>query len=100
MPPVAEKRPHGAKKAKSEDGMKPLREVYSEAKAKYPVVAADVLASKALQDQFNAYMKAHGQTVHIDCGDHVMFPDRHDAITDRGQHAAIKQAFQLFRGAL
>ena len=45
-------------------------------------------------------MKAHGQTVHIDCGDHVMFPDRHDAITDRGQHAAIKQAFQLFRGAV
>lgn len=34
--------------------------------------AADVLASRKLQEQFNAYMKSKGFPVEIDCGDQVV----------------------------
>ena len=69
-----------------------------ETKLKRPVYAADVLESKPLQDEFNAYMKAHGQSVRIDCGDHVITPNSHDMI--EGTYApGIQDAFKLFRTA-
>ncbi len=70
----------------------------TEKKVLRPLTAADVLASQPLQDQFNAYMKAHGQTVQIHCGDHVIYPERHDAV--RGEDAkGILEAFHLFKTA-
>ncbi len=63
-----------------------------------PLIAADVLASKALQDEFNAYMKAKGQNVEIHCGDHIIFRDRHDAVHEP-EGKEILKAYQLFRAA-
>ncbi len=63
-----------------------------------PLVAADVLESRELQDEFNAYMAAHGQSVHIDCGDHIITPGQHAAI--HGPNAqGILAAYKLFRTA-
>ena len=63
-----------------------------------PLYAADVLESKALQDEFNAYMAAHGQSVRIDCGDHVITPNSHDGIN--GPNAqGILDAYKLFKTA-
>ncbi len=63
-----------------------------------PLAACDVMASQALQDEFNAYMKARGQAVEIHCGDHVIYPDRHDAV--RGPEGKeILRAFHLFKSA-
>jgi hypothetical protein len=67
-------------------------------KVKRPLTAADVMASAALQKEFNEYMKAHGQTVQIDCGDHVIYPDRHEEV--KGPEAKpILDAFHLFKAA-
>jgi len=63
-----------------------------------PIVAADVLASKTLQNEFNDYMKAKGQTVQIDCGDHVIYWDRHDMIP-KAEGQGILAAYHLFRTA-
>ena len=79
--------------------MQGLREVYSAEKKKHPLVAADVLASKALQQEFNDYMRSKGQAVSIDCGDHVIYPDLHDMLVDKTQQDAIRKAYELFRGA-
>jgi hypothetical protein len=65
---------------------------------KRPVVAADVLERKELQVEFNVYMAKHGHNVNIDCGDHEISPNRHDAV--KGPYAdKIKEAYQLFRTA-
>jgi hypothetical protein len=67
-------------------------------KVKRALLAADVLENKALQDEFNAYMAAHAQQVHIDCGDHVIMPNQVEAVS--GPYAAgIKEAYDLFRTA-
>jgi hypothetical protein len=67
-------------------------------KVKRALTAAEVMASAALQKEFNDYMRAHGQTVQINCGDHVIFPDRHDMI--RGPEGKpILEAFHLFKTA-
>lgn len=65
---------------------------------KRQLIAADVLASAALQKEFNEYMAAKGRAVRIDCGDHVIFPGQTAMIA--GKHAAgILDAYTLFRKA-
>jgi len=67
-------------------------------KVKRALLAADVIESKSLQDEFNAYMAAHGQSVRIDCGDHVISPNQHDMI--KGPYAdGILKAYKIFRTA-
>ncbi|MHC4202773.1 MAG: hypothetical protein ACYSU0_22505, partial [Planctomycetota bacterium] len=67
-------------------------------KRKRTLYAADVLASKALQTRFNAYMKSKGHPVDIDCGDRVVHWKSRDAV--RGQQRKdIAAAYKLFRGA-
>lgn len=65
---------------------------------KRPITAADVMASKALQDDFNAYMKEKGQDLRIDCGDRVIHRNRTEMI--RGPEGApILAAYRVFRAA-
>ena len=60
--------------------------------------AADVIASKALQEKFNAYMKSKGQSVQIDCGERVVHWNSHNMV--RGQaNKNIDAAYRLFRTA-
>jgi len=67
-------------------------------KRKRSLYAADVLASKALQTRFNAYMKSKGHPVDIDCGDRVIHWKSRDAV--RGQQRKnIDAAYKLFRTA-
>jgi len=70
-----------------------------EKKVLRPLTAAEVMASGALQDQFNAYMTAHGQSVQIHCGDHVLYPERNDAVPGGEQGKEILEAFHLFKTA-
>jgi hypothetical protein len=68
------------------------------AKVKRAVLAADVIESAPLQKEFNAYMQAHGQSVRIDCGDHVISPNQHEMI--KGPYAdGIMAAYKLLRAA-
>lgn len=60
--------------------------------------AADVIASRALQEEFNAYLKEKGHTNQIDCGDQVVHWKSHDMVRGE-QHKMIKEAFELFRTA-
>ena len=60
--------------------------------------AADIIASPALQQEFNAYMKAKGQDVTLDCGDHVVHWGSTKAVP-RPQARKINEAFVLFRDA-
>ncbi|MDI9403222.1 MAG: hypothetical protein QM516_05060 [Limnohabitans sp.] len=63
-------------------------------------VAADVIASRALQEEFNAYMAAHGHAdVTIDCGDRVVHWYSEAAISDKDLRARIKAAHDLFHDA-
>lgn len=65
---------------------------------KRPITAADVMASKGLQDDFNAYMKEKGCDVRIDCGDRVIHRNRTEMI--RGPEAPpILAAYRMFRAA-
>ena len=67
-------------------------------KRKRSLYACDVLASKALQTQFNAYMKSKGHPVDIDCGDRIVHWKSRDAV--RGQQRKnIAAAHKLFRTA-
>ena len=59
--------------------------------------AADVMASRALQLEFNAYMKAHGHEVDIDCGDGVIHWKSTAAV--RAERRKINEAFVMFRTA-
>lgn len=59
--------------------------------------AADVMASRAWQEKFNAYMKEHGQDVAIDCGDKVIHWKSTAAV--RAERKKINEAFILFRTA-
>ena len=60
--------------------------------------AADVLASKALQTRFNAYMKSRGHPVEIDCGDRIIHWNSRDMVRGQ-QNRDITAAYMLFRGA-
>ena len=60
--------------------------------------AADVLAGKALQEKFNAYMKAKGQAVRIDCGERIVHWKSRDMVRGQ-QYKDINKAYHLFRTA-
>lgn len=63
-----------------------------------PMAACDVMADPALQAEFNAYMKAHGQSAEVHCGDHVIHWNSHDMV--RGPDAKpILDAYHLFKTA-
>lgn len=65
---------------------------------KRKLVAADIIARKSLQDEFNAYMETHRQPARVDCGDGVLVPNQHEMVS--GPYAAkIKEAYKLFREA-
>lgn len=59
--------------------------------------AADVMASRALQIEFNAYMKSKGHEVEIDCGDGVIHWKSTAAV--RAERKKINEALVLFRTA-
>lgn len=60
--------------------------------------AADVMASRELQEEFNAYMKSKGHEVSIDCGDRVIHWHSRDAV--RGEaYKKIDAAYRMFRTA-
>lgn len=60
--------------------------------------AADVLASKELQQKFNAYMKAKGHDVEIDCGERIIHWDSRDMVRGE-QYQKINDAYRMFRTA-
>ncbi|MFT5497252.1 MAG: hypothetical protein ACI9TH_002658 [Kiritimatiellia bacterium] len=60
--------------------------------------AADVLASRELQQKFNAYMKERGQKVYIDCGDKVVHWNSTDAVQGE-QRKKVEEAYRIFRAA-
>jgi hypothetical protein len=69
-------------------------------KIKRPLRAADVIASRALQQEFNAYMAAHGHAeVTIDCGERAVFWGSTAAIEDKALRDRIAEAHELFHDA-
>ncbi len=63
-------------------------------------LAADVIASAALQAEFHDYMQAHGHgDVRLDCGDRVVHWYSGDAVPDKDRRAAIAKAHELFCAA-
>ena len=63
-------------------------------------VGADVIASPALQAEFNASMAAHGHPeVALDCGERAVHWYSKDAIGDKELRARIKAAHDLFHDA-
>ncbi|MBK8100979.1 MAG: hypothetical protein IPK26_28180 [Planctomycetes bacterium] len=69
-------------------------------KLRRPLVAADVIASAALQREFNDYMTAHGhRDVRIDCGDRAVHWFSTEAIDDRAHRERIKAAHELLHTA-
>ena len=66
-------------------------------KCTHPLEACDVIASAALQREFNAYMKEHGQRVAVNCGNRVL---TRDSRTRPATHQKeITAAFNLFLDA-
>jgi len=76
---------------------KPQKAAVAE-KRKRPLYAADVLASAALQQKFNAYMKSKGHDVRIDCGQRIVHWDSRDMVRGE-QYKKIHEAYLLFRTA-
>ncbi len=78
-------------------------------KVKRKVIAADVLASRKLQLEFNAYMKSKGFDVNIDCGDHVIHPglgmmlvpmgNNHPDGIQTDKKDGILEAYRMFKTA-
>ena len=63
-------------------------------------LGADVIASAALQAEFNAFMAANGHPeVRIDCGDRAVHWYSTEAISDKDLRARIKTAHDLFHDA-
>ena len=60
--------------------------------------AADVIASPALQQEFNAYMKAKGYDVAVECGERVVHWGSTQAVP-APQAEKIGAAFRIFRDA-
>jgi len=67
-------------------------------KRKRSLYACDVLASRALQTRFNAYMKSKGHPVDIDCGERVIHWKSRDAVRGQ-QNRDITAAYSMFRAA-
>ena len=67
-------------------------------KRRRTLTAADVIASQALQEKFNAYLKARGHDVRIDCGEKVVHWNSHDMVRGPARQN-IATAFKLFRAA-
>lgn len=63
------------------------------------LIGADVIASKALQDEFNAYMKGVGQDVALDCGDKIVHWQSTEAVGDEALRKRIAAAHELFHTA-
>lgn len=63
-----------------------------------PLLAADVMQSKPLQDEFNAYMAKHGQSVRIDCGDQLISPNSGNNIPDPYADG-VRKATEIFKAA-
>jgi hypothetical protein len=60
-----------------------------------PLRAADVIASAELENEFNVYLKSHGQTVQIHCGDDKRLNWK--SIDAKGiDGAGTKAAYELF----
>lgn len=82
-----------APKAKGKPKMIPITE-----KRTRTLYAADVIASKAWQEKFNAYLKANGQSVQIDSGEKVVHWNSHDMV--RGEpYKKVVEAYKLFKTA-
>ena len=60
--------------------------------------AADVIASKALQEKFNTYMKSKGHEVEIDCGERIVHW-KSGAMVRGERYKKIAKAYRLFRTA-
>lgn len=82
-----------AKAGKKAKGAAPVPETKT-----LPMAACDVIADPRLQEEFNAYMKAHGQDVRIDCGDHVVSRNSKAAVKGP-QGKGVLEAFRLFKSA-
>lgn len=78
-------------------------------KVKRKVIAADVLASRKLQQEFNAYMRSKGFEVDIDCGDRVIYPSLGQMLVPMGNKHPdgietdklddIRRAYAMFKTA-
>jgi hypothetical protein len=69
-------------------------------KVRRGLVGADVIASPALQTEFNEYMKSHGHPeVTIDCGDRVVHWKSTEAVGDDTLRKRIAAAHELFHAA-
>ena len=75
---------------------KPLKSTRT---VKRPLVAADVIASAALQHEFNECMQAHGHAERIDCGDGAVSWNSTAAVKDADLRKRIVAAHQLFEHA-
>lgn len=65
-----------------------------------PLYGADVIASSALQREFNEYMAARGfAEVSLDCGDKVVFWKATEMVNDAAQKQRIADAHNLFHDA-
>ena len=65
-----------------------------------PLYGADVIASSALQREFNDFMSARGfADVSIDCGEKVVFWQATEMVTDPAQKKRIADAHNLFHDA-
>ena len=66
-------------------------------KVRRPLVAADVIASAALQAEFHAYMTEHGHPdVKVDCGDRAVHWYSEASVDDDGLRKRIAAAHELF----
>jgi hypothetical protein len=69
-------------------------------KERRKLVAADVIASRALQEEFNAYMAEHGHAdLQLDCGDRMVHWYSESAVADKERRAKISAAHELFHDA-
>ncbi len=65
-----------------------------------PLVAADVIASSALQGEFNQYMRSNGHPeVQLNCGDKVVSWFSNDGVSDKAMQDGITKAYNLFHDA-
>jgi hypothetical protein len=80
---------------------KPQRDAVSvKKKISRPLRAADVIASRALQEEFNAHMAAHGHPdIRIDCGERAVHWGSTAAISEKPLRERIAAAHELFHTA-
>ncbi|MDA0802773.1 MAG: hypothetical protein O2819_03350 [Planctomycetota bacterium] len=65
-----------------------------------PLVAADVIASSALQVEFNQYMRSSGHPeVQLNCGDKVVSWFSNEGVSDKAMQEGITKAYNLFHDA-